>query len=193
MRRLRAARCIPLPLVLLLLLAGCGSDDDASNSRTPSKATTTTDTASTTPDGDAEKTPDPTPLPEPTPTGEQPPITVAQPATFAVVAKAFVLSGTASVTEAELAWAILGTDLRPLVSGRMSATCGAPCRGKYRTSVSLAKVPLGSYELHVWSPNSSEGGAARLHDTVTPITVAARIDPNAPAPDAAPPTGSSPD
>jgi hypothetical protein len=71
----------------------------------------------------------------------------------------------------------------------MTASCGAPCRGKYRVRIPVAKVPVGSWELHVWSPNVADDGPARLHDTMVPVTIARTHTPGQPDPGAEPPGG----
>lgn len=103
-----------------------------------------------------------------------------------MLVRAMVLSGSASVPEGDLAWELRGADGSPLASGVTVARCGAPCRGRFRAPVSLASVPLGSWELRVWAPNTDEDGG-RLHEVMVPVTVAAQRVPGAPDPDAPPP------
>jgi hypothetical protein len=167
-----------LALALASSLAGCG--DDSSHARTARHAATKTTTTAA---------PEPTKVPDAVAPGELAPIVITSPAPFTTLVGTLPLAGTATTHEGTLAWAILGADLKPLVQGHMQATCGAPCRGRFSARISLAKVPLGSWELHVWTPNTSDTGAARLHDTLVPITVSDRIVPGAPAPGATPPGG----
>lgn len=175
-------------LALALLVAGCGSDDGDDD--TPSKSTKTTKTTTTTTtDADPDDPGDPTELPDPVPDGELPPIQVTSPTSLAYVSGSFVLAGSAQVFEGALQWAILDARLKPMVQGRMTATCGAPCRGKFRTRIALAKVPVGSWELHVWAPPVADDDPARVHDTMTPITVTAQPVDGSPDPGATPPGG----
>lgn len=191
-------RAAALVVAGVVLLAGCGGDGEAAGPGAASREAAdsrqggsgernsdTRDGASTTPAEEPEPTPAPTPVPE----GELPPIRIESPKPFQTLVGSFVLGGTAQVPEGELAWALLGADLRPLRRGRLSATCGAPCRGRFSTRISLARVPIGSWELHVWSPSGSDDGPARLHDTMVPVTVSDRHVPGAPAPGAPPPGG----
>lgn len=187
----RVAVAILVATLAPLLLAGCGdgtgtpgSDerstrqerDDATGSEEQDRSGEATDT-----NPDAEAT-------EGEPQAQLPPIQVTSPKAFENVHGSLLLAGTAQVHEGALAWAILDAQLRPMARGRMSATCGAPCRGRFRTSVPLRRVPPGSWELHVWSPNTADDGPRRLHDTMVPISVTDRpVD--APAPDAPPPGG----
>lgn len=171
-----------------ILVAGCGGSgnedagadrgdrDDASEQARDDESPDTDDAA-------------PTPLPEPVPEGELPPIVVRSPRAFEEVVGSFRLAGTAQVHEGTLAWAILDAKLQPMVQGTTTASCGAPCRGAYAVTISLMKVPIGSWELHVWSPNVADEGPRRLHDTMVPITVASKRTPGAPAPGAEPPGG----
>lgn len=117
-----------------------------------------------------------------------PPIQVLAPPTFSSVHRSFVLRGTAQVHEGELRWSILDADLEPLATGRMTATCGAPCRGGFSTRVDVSKVPVGSWELHVYAPPVADDDPPRMHDVILPITVVAKpVD--QPAADAPPPGG----
>jgi hypothetical protein len=177
-------------VALVLVAAGCGSDDDSTSTSTTkerSTKTTTTDTTSTTDDPDDEG--EATKVPDPVPEGELPPIQVMSPTSLSYVSGSFVLAGTAQVFEGALQWAILDAKLKPMVQGRMTATCGAPCRGKFRTRISLAKVPVGSWELHVWAPPVADTDAERMHDTMTPITVTEEPVQGAPDPGEIPPGG----
>lgn len=117
-----------------------------------------------------------------------PPIQVVAPATFTSVHRSFVLRGTAQVVEGELRWAILDASLEPLASGRMTASCGAPCRGGFSTRVDVSKVPVGSWELHVFAPPVADDDPPRVHDVIIPITVVAKPVDQPPA-DAPPPGG----
>jgi hypothetical protein len=178
----------------VLLAAGCGgSDDDSSkdDSRDASTTKTKTDT-STNSDveaADEGEVGEPTAVPEPVPEGEQAPIVVTKPAPFEQLVGSFVLSGSASVFEGALTWAILDARLKPMVTGNITASCGAPCRGTFRTRISLAKVPVGSWELHVWAPNASGQGNPRQHDAMVPVSVATQRTPGAPDPGTMPPGG----
>lgn len=190
------SRCSFLTLTVLLAagLAGCGGGDGAGPGGQQRDAAQAERGAQTSGEdagdeaADDEPAGEATSVPDPTPEGELPPIQVTSPAAFANVHRSFVLAGSAMVHEGTLAWAILDADLRPMVRGTTTTTCGAPCRGRFRARVSLARVPVGSWELHVWSPNVADEGPARLHDTMVPISVTDRpVD--APAPDAIPPGG----
>lgn len=179
--------------LLGLTSVGCsdsGGNDQRSDPREDTPATTGSDAApSADPDADAPD-PAPSPAPLPDPRGALP-IAITTPAPFTNVIRrtGALLTGSATVTEGSLMWAILGSDLRPLAQGRMQATCGAPCSGTFRVRVATATVPIGSYELHVWSPNAADEGPARLHDTLVPITIVEQETKGAPAPDAFPPGG----
>ena len=196
---MRAA--VALLALAVLLAAGCGGSDgenSGDDSRDTSSKETETDSDAHD-EGDEEHDGDdegdtgdegePTAMPEPVPEGEQPPIVISKPTPFEQVVGSFVLSGSASVFEGALTWAILDARLKPMVTGNITASCGAPCRGTYRTRISLAKVPVGSWELHVWGPNASGQGNPRLHDTMVPVSVATERTPGAPDPGAAPPGG----
>lgn len=180
-----------LACAVALALAGCGGSDDDGNDRNTSAkqeapgATDTGDQGEEVEDDAGE----PTPLPDPVPEGELPPIQVTSPKAFEEVVGSFTLAGSAQVHEGALSWAILDAKLTPMVQGRMTASCGAPCRGKFSIPISLIKVPIGSWELHVWSPNVADEGPKRLHDTMVPITVATKRTPGAPAPGSEPPGG----
>ncbi|MCW2921092.1 MAG: Immunoglobulin-like domain of bacterial spore germination [Thermoleophilia bacterium] len=186
----RTVVVVALAALASLLATGCGSsDDDGSkgSTKTSTTDTTTTDTTETTTTDDDHG--DPTELPDPVPEGELPPIQVTSPTSLAYVSGSFVLAGSAQVTEGALQWAILDADLKPMTQGRMTASCGAPCRGKFRARIPLAKVPVGSWELHVWTPPVADDDPPRVHDTMTPITVTAKPVTGAPDPGATPPGG----
>lgn len=187
-----------LPRIRVLLLvalvavagAGCGGDDGAGGDRTGASDDRSradgTSAAGDAEDGGSDRGDDapeadggPAPLP---------PIEVIAPPTFSSVHRSFVLRGTAQVHEGELRWAILDADLEALASGRMMASCGAPCRGKFSTRVDVSKVPVGSWELHVFAPPVADSDPPRVHDVILPITVVANpVD--QPAADAPPPGG----
>lgn len=171
-------------LTCVLTAAGCGDGDEGRRAQDRSTERTETET------GQPKESP--TAAPEPLPEGELPPIRVESPAAFETLVGSFVLSGTAKVHEGTLAWAILDAKLEPMVRGTTTASCGAPCRGRFRTRVSLRGVPVGSWELHVWSPNVSDEGPERLHDTMVPISVAKHRVEGAPEPGEEPPGGPPP-
>jgi hypothetical protein len=179
----RLACCL---LVAGTLLAGCGSGDDGSTSTSEPKQVTTETTDTTT-----EAEPEPTKVPEPVPDGEVAPIVITTPRPFSTAVGTLLLAGQATVFEGALHWAILGSDLKPMVEGHMQASCGAPCRGRYRVRIPLAKVPLGSYELHVWAPDAS-GRTERQHDTMVPVTISDQQVEGAPEPGSVPPGGPPP-
>lgn len=187
---MRAA--LALLVLLALLAAGCGGSGDG-----PSKdgsRDTSTKSTSTSDDGDEPVTTDedegePTKVPEPVPAGQKAPIRIVTPSSLQQLVGSFVLSGEATVNEGALAWAILDAKLRPMVSGRITASCGAPCRGRFRVRIPLRNVPLGSWELHVWAPNAADTGPRRLNDTMVPITVSDQRTPGQPDPTAVPPGG----
>lgn len=181
----------------LLLLAGCGNSTDTAEETAKADRDNEVETSEddTRHDGEEDEQGEegeegePTAMPEPVPAGEQPPILVTAPAPFEQLVGSFILRGSAQVHEGALVWAILDARLRPMATGRMSATCGAPCRGRFSTRISLANVPIGSWELHVWSPNVADEGPERLHDTMVPVTVSDRKTPGAPQPGTVPPGG----
>jgi len=185
-----APRLLRLLLILgalVLLVAGCGSDDgggdgDSSSDQARDASTSTTTTAE---DEPAE----PTGVPEPVPEGELPPIVVTSPQPLGYVSGAFVLTGSAQVTEGALRWAILDAKLKPMATGAFDASCGAPCRGTFRTRVPLRDVAIGSWELHVWTPPVADDDPQRVHDTMVPITVTAEPVQGTPPPGAEPPGG----
>lgn len=196
MSRSTAGALLALLAALTLLAAGCGSSDGSGSgpgAKAKHDAQADEDAkgdASTGADDDADD--GSTDATDPAGGDDLPPIQITTPASFATVSKSMVLAGTASVSEGTVAWAIYDASQKAMVSGTTTATCGAPCRGKFRVAISLAKVPLGSWELHAWSPNmadGSEGEDPHLHDTLVPITVAAKLDPDAPAADEPPPGG----
>jgi hypothetical protein len=181
---------LALLALLALLAAGCGDADadDSSSKDAKRDAAKTTTTDSDEPAADDEQG-EATKLPEPVPAGEQPPIVISSPDPFAQLVGSFILQGEASVHEGALTWAILDAKLKPMVTGHITATCGAPCRGRFRMRISLRNVPIGSWELHVWSPNVADSGPARLHDTMVPVSVSDQRTPGQPDPNAAPPGG----
>lgn len=185
----------PLALLALaaLLAAGCGGSDGTAadgDRRDASPAETEDDTAthSDVEAADEGEEGEPTAMPEPVPEGEQPPIVISRPMPFEQLVGSFVLRGSATVFEGALVWAILDARLRPMATGPITASCGAPCRGTFRTRISVAKVPVGSWELHVWAPDAS-GRSERQHDTMVPVSVARQRTPGAPGPGAVPPGG----
>jgi hypothetical protein len=178
-------------LLLALLLAGCGGDDGESSSTSDSSSRTedsaTTEEPADADDGDAD---DSAVTEEPfDPDTELPPIQVSSPASFANLYRSFVLAGTAQVFEGDLRWAIYDASRKPMAQGRMTATCGGPCRGDFRTRVSLRGVKVGSWELHVWAPPVADDDPEHMHDTMVPIVVTARPVADVPPPDAPPPGG----
>ncbi len=175
--------------VAALLAAGCGSDDGDDSPKRSAKTTATTTTDEDDPDSPDDEPGEPTKVPDPVPEGELPPIQVTSPEALGYVTGSFVLAGTAQVFEGALQWAILDANLKPMTQGRMTASCGAPCRGKFRARIPLAKVPVGSWELHVWAPPVADDDPPRVHDTMTPITVTAEPVEGAPEPGAIPPGG----
>lgn len=189
-----------LPRIRLLLLvalvavagAGCGGDDGAGGDRTGASDDRSqadgTAAAGDAEGGGSDQDGDDGPDGDDDGRAPLPPIEVIAPPTFSSVHRSFVLRGTAQVHEGELRWAILDADLEALASGRMMASCGAPCRGKFSTRVDVSKVPVGSWELHVFAPPVADGDPPRVHDVILPITVAANpVD--QPAADAPPPGG----
>lgn len=190
MRRLGSAGFLLLVLALMMVLGGCGNDEDPATNGTNTSADA--GDVTTTGRDDATDPAQPTPLPEPTPEGELPPIQVTSPAQFANLYRSFVLAGTASVFEGTLRWAILDAKLKPMISGTTTATCGGPCRGKFRVRVPIANVPVGSWELHVWQPPVADDDPERVHDVMVPITVTATRVTDAPPPGTMPPGGEPP-
>lgn len=171
-------RLFVLALVALLLAAtaaGCGDDERSSDDDARSATAAANDTPDDASDDDA---------------APASPIRVETPKSFASVHGSFELSGTAQAHEGELRWAILDAALEPMTSGSMTASCGAPCVGTFATTVDVSKVPIGSWELHVWQPPVADSDPERVHDTIVPITVTAKpVDPDDPAADAPPPGG----
>jgi len=165
------------------LLVACGADDAARDTGATRDATTKrTSTPRTDPASTA-------PVTGPEPTAEHP-IAMSSPKEFQTVAKSFTLAGRAIVDGGSLVWAIDGADGVPLIQGRTTASCAAPCTGEFSIPVVLTKVPIGSYELHVWSGKASDPASApRTYDTLLPITIARELPPGAPPPDAIPPGG----
>lgn len=162
-----------LLIATLLVVAGCGADDaDDDATRTTGTTVSEDDVAVDEIDGPPEL-----------------PIQVETPKTFASVHESFELSGTAVAHEGELRWAILDAALRPMASGSMTASCGAPCRGDFSTTVKLAKVPVGSWEMRVFQPPVADDDPERVNDTIIPITVTAHPVGDQPAADAPPPGG----
>ncbi len=161
----------------LVLASGCGSDDASTKAASDREAVTT-----------APETPDPGLEPEAVPA-----IIVESPSMLASVHGSFTLSGTAKVHEGTIAWVILDASGKPLAQGVTTASCGAPCRGKFSTKVNVAKVRPGSWELHVYRPPVDDSDPARGDDTMVPITITSEpIDANTPGVDAQPtdvPTG----
>lgn len=195
----RLASLVALLLLLVAsaaLLGGCGKEeaDEKDSPKGSERAAQSDDDAagdkgSRNDEDKDDDDPKPTPAPDPVPEGELPPVQLTAPAPFQELVGSFILQGTAQVHEGAIAWAILDAKLRPMVTGRAQASCGAPCRGKFRIRIPLKGVPLGSWELHAWSPNVADEGAERLHDTMVPITVTDRRTPGAPAPGTIPPGG----
>ena len=197
-----APRLVALLLLLLLavVLAGCANDDDGDDGDAATRAET-----SQTDDGDAADDDGETSSDEPDAPGtatdpgnfdlddpDRPrsPIRITHPLPFQTVAKRFVLRGSAIAHEGTLNWSIeRGDGSEPLASGGMTASCGGPCRGNFSTTIPLAGVPLGSFELRVWSPNVDDAGPERLDETMVPISIHSQIDPNAPGPNTPPPGG----
>ncbi|MCW2925042.1 MAG: hypothetical protein JWM98_2446 [Thermoleophilia bacterium] len=180
------------------LAAGCGGGGGSGDAKATSKDrdagskghATTKDATSTGDDG-ADTTPAPAPSPGPVPDADGTvPVVIVTPTPFTSVVRSagVVLTGTAKVPKPQLAWAILGSDLKPLAQGTMRASCTARCVGHYRVRLATGRVPVGSWELHVWQPDPA-GGSERLHDTLVPITVVERATPGAPPADAFPPGG----
>lgn len=168
MRRGTLASLLAVLLVLMLaaLVAGCGSDDDGDDDDGVTKQAKTANE-----DRGEDHAEEATLVPEPVPEGELPPIRITSPTPLSYVSDSFVLTGSARVVEGELRWAILDARLEPMAQGRMTATCGAPCRGSFRTRIPLSNVAIGSWELHVWTPPVDDDDPDRLHDTMVPITV----------------------
>lgn len=159
-----------------IMLAGCNGDartssssTDADTSKATSSPTESTDT------GDDQR--------------EQFPIEITEPATFSSVHGSFRLAGTATVFEGTLAWQILDEQLKPMKHGTMTASCGGPCRGTFSTTIDLAGVKPGSWELHVFAPPVADDDPPRVHDTILPITVTTAPVGDQPAADAPPPGG----
>jgi hypothetical protein len=183
-----------LLVLAMLVIAGCGGSGDDGAKDSDARDAKTTSTSDEHDEGDGEEHPDedepgdPTEVPDPVPEGELPPIQVRSPEPLSYVSRSFILAGSAQVFEGDLRWAILDANLKPMAQGRMTASCGAPCRGNFRTRIPLAGVQVGSWELHVWQPPVADGDPARVHDTMVPITVTAEpVD--APDPGATPPGG----
>lgn len=179
--------------LLALLAAGCGSGDDSGgdDDATVRQSTDGDDPADDEDhDADAEDAPaDPTPVPDPVPDGTLPPIQVTSPAPLAYVNDSFLLTGSAQVFEGTLRWQILDEQLRPQRQGTITATCGAPCRGTFRSRIPLRGVQVGSWELHVFAPPVADDDPPRVHDVMVPITVTDEPVAGAPDADAQPPGG----
>lgn len=186
-RRRQALTVVPI-IVLALLGSGCGGSDDG-DAEDAADTTTNAEQATDHADEDGGSATDAgADGPGDASQQDAQQITITAPKAFETLVGTMVLQGRARVAEGALAWTIQSGQPRPLASGRMTATCGAPCRGTYRTPIPLGRVPAGSYELHVFAPNAGEG-PARLHETMVPITIATERIPGAPPPDAAPPGG----
>lgn len=174
----------PCLLIVLLVASGCGSSDGTDGTTTrddgrDAPAASDADDVSP-PDDDAGSRQ----------VGEmRGAISIDEPKAFETLVGSFVLAGRARVAEGNLRWTIQGARGRVLARGSITASCGAPCLGTYRVPVPLARVPEGSWELRVFAPGSADGGPARLHETMVPITVAARRIEGAPPVDAPPPGG----
>jgi hypothetical protein len=164
------------------IVAGCGSNagskpsTDAVSTATRTEADTETDSSNSNDQTDDDQ-----------PTKRE--IEVAEPTAFSSVYRSFTLAGTAAVFEGALAWEILDEQLKPMQRGMTTATCGAPCRGKFSTTVRLQGVAPGSWELHVFAPPVDPNDPPRVHDTILPITVTTGPIGDAAAADAPPPGG----
>lgn len=159
--------------IAALIGAGCGGETES----TSAPETTTEDAASPTDDA---APPDGRP---------ETPIMIESPATFASVHGSFELAGTAIAHEGELRWEILDEHLKPMASGPIEVSCGAPCRGNFSTTIKLDEVPVGSWELHVFQPPIADEDEPRVNDTILPITVTPKPVDDQPAADAPPPGG----
>lgn len=179
----RLLRFALVPMVALLVLAGCGDEGSGGTRGGERQDAARADDGGRADEGGAKD--------ETADDGHEdplPPIQVLAPPAFSSVHRSFVLRGTAQVIEGELRWSILDAALEPLASGRMAASCGAPCRGEFSTRVDIRRVPLGSWELHVFAPPVGDDDPPRVHDVILPITVVAKpVD--QPAADAPPPGG----
>lgn len=200
-RRVGAAAALAL---CALASAGCGdggeetstATSDADTVETATSPSTTDDptvetgTAGPEPDDDAPDRPETGTGggdgPEGGVPGSSGRISIGEPSPFATVTRTFVLAGTATTTEGALQWELrVGAGEPPVTTGRMTASCGAPCRGQYRTTVRAPRARPGSYELVVWETSAEDG--RRLGETFVPVTVVAQRDPGAPPSDTPPP------
>lgn len=184
MAHARRLTALALALLAALLLAGCGGSNDETSGADGGDPPAATTTTSSSDDGRDPTTTDPEPD---APT--EPPITITSPKPFASVHGTLRLTGTTLAHEGDLRWAILDASLEPMRSGSMTASCGAPCRGRFATTIPLASVPVGSWELHVWQPPVADEDPERVHDTMVPITITEFPVDDQPAVDAPPPGG----
>jgi hypothetical protein len=177
--RARAKLLSSLLVAVVVMLPGCSGE---SKPAAQSSESTTPTAADETDDSDA--------VSKDSPEGRsQLEIEIAEPVPFSSVHGSFRLVGTASVYEGALAWQILDESLKPMKRGMMTASCGAPCRGRYSTTVNLQGVEPGSWELHVFAPPVGPNDPPRMHDTILPITVTTGPVGDAPPADAPPPGG----
>ncbi len=153
-----------------MLAAGCGSDEPDEDSTSTTK---TTRTDATDPGDDQ----------------DLPPIQVTSPKSFQSVYRSFTLEGTAAVHEGTIAWQILDADLKPMLVGYTTASCGAPCRGDFSAEIDVRDVKAGSWELHVFQQPVADDDPERVHDTLVPITITTGPVDDQPDPDAPPPGG----
>jgi hypothetical protein len=148
--------------LMAVSIAGCGDSNSAKKSGTATKPATTPATT----------TSSPTP---PTTDSTKPPIAITKPAPLDIVVGSTILEGTATATEGLLNWELVSNTKGVVDTGSLNVSCGAPCRGKFHSKISLPKksVPAGNYELHVFEPSADDSNT-RLHETLVPITVYAK-------------------
>jgi hypothetical protein len=84
------------------------------------------------------------------------PVWILTPASGSTVHSPVVVSGTASVFEATVAWEVDRTDGSKVTGGSTMASIGAPGRGTWSVTVPL---PAGSYVVKAWETSMKDGRA----------------------------------
>lgn len=151
-------------LAVAVLVGACVDPRIVVTTPTPSPSRTSTATTgpTITPSPTATATPSPTPTPTPPPTpllSARGGILVKEPLANSRVRNPLVISGEATVFEANLEWQVTDTAGRVLAKGFTTASAGAPARGTFTINATYADPPsdiIGFAEVFTRSPRDGE-------------------------------------